>query len=79
MKVENHFNFDKSPIVTTNTSSSNREKKEKEDSKKFILIEKKNSEVYSDEDWKELIEKNDSLFNSDKLVKSLSYGIPKKL
>ena len=75
MKIDNHFNFSKTPIVPNSKYLTNLEK---EDSKKFILIEKKNSEVYSEDDWKDLLKK-DSSFNLDKLVKSLSHGIPKKL
>jgi len=73
--VDNYFDFEKKLKASgINKSLSSKDKK-------FILIEKKTSElseVYTDEEWNDLINTNDS-FKLEKMVKSLSYGIPEKL
>ena len=74
--MDNYFNFE-SPSSMNSKSSKN--SKELDKDKKFILIENKRSEVYTEAEWKDFIKKNDYSYKVDKLVKSLSYGIPSKL
>lgn len=50
-----------------------------DEGKNFVLIQRSQSEAFSEKEWKDMIENNDFNYNFPKLIKSLSYGIPNKL